>query len=150
MASAFSIFDNEKPFSWKDAVIGLVLAIIASAVTTAIAFFLVDAAGLIPDSVTIERMGGDVGPITASDAVGSVIFYWIFGGIIFLLLRKFSAQPLKWFAIVAIVACIVSFIFPVVQIEDIPAKMVVGLNILHVVAVVSGVGTLIAYLRSRG
>lgn len=149
MASVLSSLDNEKPFSWKDAMIGLVLAIVASIVVTSIAFFIVDAAGLIPDSVTIERMNGDVGAIGVSDVIGSVIFDWIIGGIVFLLLRKFTSQPLKWFAIVAVIVTLVSFVLPAVQIDGIPAKMVVGLDILHVVAAVAGVGTLIAYLRSR-
>lgn len=149
MASTFGTLDTPVPFSWKDALVGLLLAIVAAMVATAIAFFLVDAAGLIPDAVTIERMGGDVGPIGVSDVIGSVLFDWIIGGFVFLLLRRFVSQPLRWFVIVAAVACVVSFVLPAVQIEDIPAKMVVGLDILHVVAAVVGVGTLVAYLRSR-
>lgn len=149
MDNAVSNLQREKPFSWKDAIIGLVLAIVASAIATAIAFVIVDAAGLIPDSVTIDRMDGGTGPVRLSDAVGSVVFYWLIGAIVFLLLRKFSPQPLKWFTIVAVVACAVSFASPALQIEDVPAKMVVGLDILHVVAAVVGVGTLFAYLRSR-
>lgn len=149
MASALGSVDNEQPFSWKDALIGLVLAIVASIVVTAIAFFIVDAVGLIPDSVTIERMNGDQGAIGVSDVIGSVLFDWVIGGIVFLLFRKFVPQPLKWFVIVAAVVCVISFILPAVQIKDIPAKMVVGLDILHVVAAVSGVVTLVAYLRAR-
>lgn len=149
MATALSNLDVSPPFPWKDGLIGLALAIVASAVATAIAFFIVDAVGLIPDSVTIEQMNGDTSPIGMGEVIGAVISSWIVGSIVFLLLRRFTSQPLKWFVIVAAVVCVASFAEPMALIEDVPARMVVGLDILHVVSAVTGVSVLVAYLRSR-
>jgi hypothetical protein len=149
MASTFRSLDTQAPFSWKDAITGLVLAAGTSVVATVIAFLIVDAAGMIPDSVTIEQMNGDRSPIGLGAVIGATVTSWIVASIVFLLLRRFTSQPLKWFAIVAAVVCIVSFAEPPALIDDVPAKMVVGLNILHVVAAISGVGALVAYLRSR-
>ncbi|MGN6484025.1 MAG: DUF6069 family protein [Thermomicrobiales bacterium] len=149
MASTFGSLDSPVPFSWKDTIIGLVVATVASVVATAIAFVIVDAAGMIPDSVTIEQMNGDRSPIGIGEAIGATVTSWIIASVVFLLLRRFTAQPLKWFTIVAVVVCVVSFFEPPALIDDVPAKMIVGLDILHVVAAVSGVGALIAYLRSR-
>ena len=140
---------HEEAFSWRDAIIGLVLAILAAGIFTAVAYFIVDAAGLIPDSVTIERMNGDNGSIGVGDVIGSVVFDWLIGSVVFLLLRAFTKRPLPNFLIIAAVALVLSFALPAIQIEDIPAKMVVGLDILHVVAAVSGIAVLYRYLNSR-
>ena len=149
MASTFSSLDSRARFSWKDAIIGLALAALASVIATVIAFFIVDAAGMIPDSVTIEQPNGDRSPIGIGEVIGATVTSWIVASIVFLLLRQFTSQPLKWFVIVAVVVCIVSFAEPPALIDDVPARMIVGLDILHVVAAVSGVGVLVAYLRSR-
>ena len=149
MDSLVAGFESEKQISWKDTAIGLLLAIVASIIATVIAFYVVDAAGLIPDSVTIERMDGDIGPIGVGDVIGSVVFDWIIAGIVLLLLRAFTSRPLRNFLIIAIVALVASFALPAIQIDDIPAKMVVGLDILHVVAAVAGLGVLYRYLGSR-
>lgn len=149
MDSLVAGFESEKQVSWKDTLIGLLLAIVASIIATVIAFYIVDAAGLIPDSVTIERMNGDNGAIGVGDVIGTVLFDWVIAGIVLLLLRAFTKRPLRIFLIIAVVALVASFALPAIQIDDIPAKMVVGLDILHVVAAVSGLGVLYRYFGSR-
>jgi hypothetical protein len=149
MDSLVAGFESEKQVSWKDTLIGLLVAIVASIVATVIAFYIVDAAGLIPDSVTIERMNGDNGAIGVGDVIGTVLFDWVIAGIVLLLLRAFTRRPLRIFLIIAVVALVASFALPAIQIDDIPAKMVVGLDILHVVAAVSGLGVLYRYFGSR-
>ncbi len=149
MGGALARLNNEQLFTWRSAGVSLVLGFIASAVAAVIAFFIVDAAGLLPNSVTIDRMNGDNGPIGAVDVFGTVLFDWVIAAVVFLLLRAFTKRPLKWFLIIATVVLIGSFALPAIQIENVPAKMVVGLDILHVVAAISGVGVLYRYLRSR-
>lgn len=150
MTTALSRLDSDPPFSWKNGLIGLALAIVTAIVTTSIAYVIVDAAGLIPDSVTIEKPTGGRGAIGIGEVIGAVTSSWLIASIILLLLRRFTARPLMWFVIVAAVVLIVSFAEPPALIEDVPARMVVGLNLLHVVAAVSGVGALLVFLRSRG
>lgn len=149
LSSTFVNVNDERPFSWKDAFIALGLGFVVSTVVAVIGFIIVDAIGLIPDSATIERLGGERGHLVTGDAFGMMLSVWFVAAIIFLLLRKFAKKPLRTFVIVAAVGTVLSFLSPVLQIDDVPAKMVIGLNLLHVLAAVTGVGTMVSYLNSR-
>lgn len=130
----------EPALSVKTALVASVVGAVVSTIVTVIAFLIVEAAGMIPDSVPIERFGGETSAIGGGDAFGMMMTVTIPAIVLYVLLARFSSRPRRIFTIVAAVITVLSFVSPVLQIDDVPAKMVIGLNILHVIAAVMMVG----------
>lgn len=138
----------EKQFNITQAVIGLVFAVLASYLAALVMFFITDAIGMMPDSVKVDKPDGSTSAIGAADIPVSIIFPWVIGGVIFVLLRLFTKQPLRIFLIAAVVGFLLSLISPL-TIDGAPAKMVIALYLMHAAAAVAGVYTLYRYILSR-
>lgn len=110
--------------------IGIVagITVVAALVLNVILFYALDAAGMFPDEIIVEQLDG---PMVAS-AVAFATFTSILGAtVLWTLLTKFTKAPVKIFRIVAVIFLLLSFLNPF-TIPNVPAKMVVGLDLLHV------------------
>jgi len=132
---------SDDPIAYGTILLGIVAATIAACVAAAITYFLADGAGSMPNSVTIEKMGGETAPIGLTDVITSTVFGWVIGGIVLLILRAFTRRPLGIFWIVAIVATVLSLGMPF-TIDGAPGDMRVALIAMHVVAAAVGCGVL--------
>lgn len=133
----------EPPLSWKTALTAGVAGLVVATIVNAIAFLLIDAAGMIPDDVTIDTMGGGESAIGLSTVVIMTLNVMVFAIIIYLLLARFTTRPRRIFLVVSAVVCLLSLVTPATMIDGAPAKMVVGLDIMHVLAAASGAGTML-------
>ena len=124
---------SDDPIAYRTILLGIVAAIIAACIA--------DGAGSMPDSVTIEKMGGDQAPIGLRDVIASTALGWAVAGIVLLLLRAFTRRPLGIFWIVATIATILSLAMPF-MIDGAPGDMKVALIAMHLVAAGVGGGVL--------
>ncbi len=129
--------------------IATLAAVVAVVVANAIVFFVADAAGAMPDSVTIEDMNGDQAPIGLAAVVFVSIIATIAAGVVFAVISRVSRRPVRLFAIVATVVFVLT-LYPPFTIPDIPADMIVALLAMHVVAYGVGVMTLLRVATRRG
>ena len=101
----------------------------------------------IPDSVEVGGFGGDPAPI----GVGNVIIAKVMGlavaGIVFAVISRISARPIRLFWYVAAVVLVISFSGPF-TISDAPGDMVAALLLMHLLVAVVGMGVMTRVARS--
>ncbi len=127
---------------WQSGIAAILLAAVANAIVYAVA----RALDTIPQSVLVETPGGGTDPISllpvvaasAQGGLGATLLYW--------LLRRFTSRPARWLVIVGGAIMVLSFLQPL-SISEAPAKMVITLVIMHIVAAVVSIGAVVRLTR---
>ncbi len=127
--------------------VGTIVGALAAAAVNAVVFFIADAAGSFPEDVLVESPGGDLAPIGVGTVILATIFQLVVAGIVFAVISRFSARPIRLFWYVAMVVLVLSFALPF-TISDAPGDMIVALLLMHLLAAVIGVGIMTRVART--
>lgn len=119
--------------AFKTVMVAALKAALAAAAVNAVLFLIMDMAGIISDSVLLP----DNKPMTVVPVIISSIVPSLLAGIVFFLLVKYTGNGRKIFTILAIILLLASFANPFVGLPGITIAMAVGLNLLHIVVVLS-------------
>lgn len=114
------------------------LAGAGAAAINLVVYFIVSAAGAIPQTVLIPGMNM---PVTAVPVVLNSFVPAILAGVLLALLNRFTRRPVRIFRIVAAVLLVLSFANPL-TIPGAPLAMVLALDFMHIVAAAVIVGVL--------
>lgn len=123
---------------WRNGLIAIVVAVVINAVL----YFIGAALGWFPDTV-LSPAGL---PITIVPVVASTIIALVVATIVYSLLNRFTANPNRWFTIIAVVVLVISAASPF-SIVGAPTMMIVILELMHVVA---GVAAIYFLRQSQG
>lgn len=123
------------------------IAAIVAAVVTGIAHVIIgDLLRGIPDGYEIDTPTGKQELVFASSML-STFLYVVIGGVVYAIIRRFSANPDRLFVIVAVIATILSFLQPLSV--DAPASVRSTLIVLHIIAAIVATSTLITCTRPK-
>ena len=111
------------------------LAAAVAAVANVALYFIADALGAFPDTVQLPN-GQALGP---GPVIGVTIMGVVAAAIVFAVLGRFSARPIRLFRIVALVALVLSFA-PTFGIAGAGAAYIGSLLLMHVIAALAAVG----------
>jgi hypothetical protein len=111
---------------------GSALGVAASVALNAVIFFAGKAAGFFPETVII---GGN-GPLSIVPVLISSSMPLLIAAGVFWALARWTKSPKKIFTAIALTLLLVSFASPF-SIPEVPAGMIVGLNLMHIVAALS-------------
>lgn len=111
------------------------LAALVAAVINGVIYLIGEAAGLFPDSVQLPNGGGSLTllPVIFASVVGAIL-----ATVAFFVVSRISRRPRVVFRIVAAVALVLSFASPL-GIADAPLKMVLTLELMHIVTAAAAV-----------
>jgi hypothetical protein len=101
-------------------------------------YFIVSAAGAIPNSVLIPGMNQ---PITVVLVIMNSFIPAILAAVLLALLNRFTRRPVRLFRIIAAVLLLISFVNPF-TIPGAPPTMILALALMHIVAAAIIVGVL--------
>ena len=123
---------QRRPLSriWLNALIGLVVALVANAII----YFIGSALGMFPNNI-ITPAGVPLGlqeiiVVTTAGLLG--------GAIVFSILNYIVRRPDLWFAAIAVIVLVISFTSPL-MLPGAPIGMIVLLEIMHIVAGASAI-----------
>jgi hypothetical protein len=114
------------------------LAGLGAAVANVVVYYIVSAAGAIPQTVLIPGMNL---PVTVVPVILNSIVPAILAGVLLALLNRFTRRPVRIFRIVAAVLLVLSFANPL-TIPGAPLSMILALDFMHIVAATIIVGVL--------
>ncbi|HEU5101110.1 MAG TPA: DUF6069 family protein [Roseiflexaceae bacterium] len=114
------------------------LAGLGAAVVNVVVYYIVSAAGAIPQTVLIPGMNL---PVTVFPVILNSIVPAILAGIVLALLNRFTRRPVRIFRIVAAILLVLSFANPL-TIPGAPLSMILALDFMHIVAAAIIVGVL--------
>jgi membrane-associated HD superfamily phosphohydrolase len=119
---------------WRNALI----AIIGAPIITGAAYFVLNALGLMPETVEINGMVQpfSVFPVLFVTLIGAIVATGVFN-----LLAKRTKNPVRIFIILAVVVLVVMAVPPFL-LPNVTPGVIVGLNVLHLVAAGVIVGAL--------
>ena len=110
------------------------MAIVVAAVANALLYLIGAALGWMPDTV-LTPMGQ---PITVVPVIASTVIALVVATIVYSILNRFTANPNRWFTIVAVIVLLVSAVSPL-QLPGAPTMMIVLLEVMHLVAGVAAI-----------
>jgi hypothetical protein len=114
------------------------LAGLGAVVANVLVFFIVSAAGAIPDTVLIPGMNQ---PITVMPVILNSFVPTILAAVLLALLNRFTRRPVRSFRIIAAVLLLLSFANPF-TLPGAPLSMILALDLMHIVAAAIIVGVL--------
>ena len=114
------------------------LAGLGAVVANALVYFIVSAAGAIPNTVLVPGMNQ---PITVVLVIMNSFVPALLAGVFLALLNRFTRRPVRSFRIIAAVLLLISFINPF-MIPGAPLTMILALDLMHIVAAAIIVGVL--------
>jgi hypothetical protein len=114
------------------------LAGLGAVVANVLVYFIVSAAGAIPNSVLIPGMNQ---PITVVLVIMNSFIPAILAAVLLALLNRFTRRPVRLFRIIAAVLLLISFVNPF-TIPGAPPTMILALALMHIVAAAIIVGVL--------
>ena len=103
-------------------------AIALAAIANAVLFFVLFASGMIDPRLPVSADGRTV---TLVDMVITTSFILLIGTFVFWFLVRFTAQPARIFTWVCIAILLITLPMPFMFISNLPMKMGIALNILH-------------------
>ncbi len=121
------------------------IAIVLSAGINAGLYGIARAADLIPSSVLVETSGGRE-PITLAPVLLLSTLPVVGATLLYALLTRVTARPARSFWTIGIVVLVASFAMPF-SIPDVPLKMALTLDLMHLVTAVVTLGTLTRVAR---
>ena len=127
----------------RSALVGLATIVAAVRATVVVYFIAAPLVGYDPRFPPLASVGGAI-IFTVVPAIVAVVLY--------ALLLRFAANPVRIFAIVAVIVLVVSFIPDVIYVPTVPGSstgQTVVLMVMHVVAAVVIVGMLTSLARPR-
>ena len=113
-----------------------------AAVANLALYFIADALGAFPD--TVHRPNGQA--LGSGPVIGVTIMGVVAAAIVFAVLGRFSARPIRLFRIIALVALVLSFA-PAFGIAGAGAAYIGSLLLMHVIAALAAVGFFTALAR---
>lgn len=123
------------------------IAAIIAAIVVGIAHLIIgDLLGGVPDGFRIDTPTGKQDLIFASSML-STVFYVLIGGVVYAIVRRFSANPDRLFVIIAIVGTLLSLLQPITV--DAPGKVKATLIVLHFIAAIVATPLLIGLTRPK-
>jgi hypothetical protein len=114
------------------------LAGLGAVVANVLVYFIVSAAGAIPNSVLVPGMNQ---PMTVVLVIMSSFVPALLAGVLLALLNRFTRRPVRSFRIIAAVLLLISFVNPF-TIPGAPLTMILALGFMHIVAAAIIVGVL--------
>lgn len=108
-------------------------AALAGVVINAVLYYIGAAAGIMDPNIGIPKPDGGVEAITVVPVIISSIVPVVVAALFLALLNRFTANPLRIFAIVAIILVLVTFANPFMGIPNVTIGMALWLNLMHVV-----------------
>jgi hypothetical protein len=118
--------------------LGTLAALVAAIVVNVIVYFIGDAAGAFPDDYRFEAFGGSETTMGVGNVIFTTLSYFVFAGIVFAIISRLSARPVRIFWYVAAVALLLSLFQPF-TLSDPPGGMIPTLLIMHVLSAVIAV-----------
>lgn len=125
-----AVVQNNQRLSWGRIGQAAGIAIVGAIVVNVILYLIFAALDLIPEDVEVMNGQG----VTVVPVIFSTFTGVLGGSIVFAVLSRIVANPVRVFQIIALVVLVLSFAQPVVVIQDAPIKMIIALNVLHVAA----------------
>mgnify|MGYP000986081580 CR=1 FL=1 len=110
------------------------MAIVVATVANALLYFIGAALGWMPDTV-LTPMGQ---PITVVPVIASTVIALVVATIVYSLLNRFTANPNRWFTIVAVIVLVVSAVSPL-SLPGAPTMMIVLLEVMHLVGGIAAI-----------
>lgn len=123
---------------------GIIAAVVA-AIVNAIIYFIARAADWISEDFIVESPMGD-NPIELPAVIFATVIPILLAAVLYFILARTTAQPIRILWIVGIVVLVLSFFQPF-TIDDAPTDMILTLEGMHVVAVVVGLGVFTGLVR---
>ncbi|MCY7352467.1 MAG: DUF6069 family protein [Cytophagaceae bacterium] len=120
------------PVSYARIALGGLKGILAAAATNAVLFLLFSRTGIIDPTVMIPNSGG---PLTLMPTVFATIIPLVVATGVFMLLARFTKNPVRVFGFLVLAILLFSFFSPA-TIPGAPVPMVVGLEVMHIAAAV--------------
>ena len=117
-----------------------IIAATLSAGANVVVYGVARAADLIPPSVLIETPGGRE-PITLAQVLLLSVLPVVGAILLYALLRRLTTRPVRSFWIIGSVVLLASFAMPISS-PDVPPRMALTLNLMHVVTALAVLGTL--------
>ena len=105
------------------------LAVIGAPIVTALAYFVLDALGAMPETISVNGM---VQPFSVVPVIVVTLMGAIAGVIGLAVLSRFTKQPKRIFVILGVLV-VIAMTFPTLTLGASTA-VIIGLNVLHVVA----------------
>ncbi|MBC7921436.1 MAG: hypothetical protein H7Z75_10160 [Ferruginibacter sp.] len=105
------------------------IGLIAAVVGNSALFFIGKAVGALPDNVIIPNANA---PLTIVSVIFATIFPAIIATLVFGLLARFTKRPVPVFIVIAVIVFLLTLYSPF-SIPNVPAGMVVVLELMHVV-----------------
>lgn len=123
------------------------IAAIVSAIVVGISHLIIgDLLGGIPDGFRIDTPSGKQDLVFGSSMFAT--FLWVLiGGVVYAIVRRFSGNPDRLFAIIAIVVTVLSLIQPIAV--DAPGEVKATLVTLHIIAAIVAIPALISLTRPK-
>ncbi|MCX6180346.1 MAG: DUF6069 family protein [Bacteroidetes bacterium] len=119
--------------SFKKSIIAGLMAAGLATVVNAILFFVLHAAGVFVDTIFLQPNQ----PLTVLPVIISSVMPSIVASIVFFLLEKYTNNGFKIFKIVALVLGVISLVNPFMGIEGVTTAFAIGLDVMHVVVILS-------------
>jgi hypothetical protein len=110
--------------------VGTLAAFVVATVVNVIVFYIGDAAGAFPDDFRFEAFGGSETTMGVGNVILTTLSYFVFAGIVFAIISRLSARPVRIFTYVAAAAFLVSLLQPF-TLKDAPGGMIASLLIMH-------------------
>ena len=120
-------------------------AAIIAALVNAILFVIAKAAGVFPSSVIIPNANA---PMTLQPVIFASMISVILGGFVFSLIGWFTQNSARLFRIVGLVVLGLSFTTPF-SIPNAPAKMVLVLELMHIITAIAALWLLPRFVLRR-
>lgn len=134
------LMDSRQPW-W---LAGIIAAVVATIVNTII-YGIARAADWLPQDIIVESPVGE-DPILLQAVIFATVIPILLAAVLYFILARTTAQPIRILWIVGIVVLVLSFIQPF-TIEDAPADMIVTLEVMHIVAALVGLGVFTQLVR---
>ena len=130
MASTTATPVREEPIAWGRLPLAWLVAVVGAAAANAVFSYIAAALGAFPQSVIIPHAPAPLppAPVIISLALGAVA-----GTVVFTIIARFARRPIRLFRIVAVIGLILSFASPF-SIPGVPFGMVLGLELMHIIA----------------
>ncbi len=122
------------------------IAALIAAVVVGIAHLIIgDLLGGIPDGFQVDTPAGLQDLLFTSSMFGTFL-YTMIGGLVYAIVRRFSANAARIFAIIAAVATLLSLVQPL-TLTDAPRRVTATLIALHIIAGIVATSALISLTR---
>lgn len=138
--------DNNSSLSRQPWWLAGIIAAVVAAVANVIVHGVARALDTIPQDVLVDSPTGEE-PITLAPVIIFTAVPILIAAVLFAILRRTMRQPVRMLWIIGLVALVLSFVTPL-TVPDAPARMIITLELMHIVAALVGLGVFTRLIRS--